>query len=85
MTESPEHVRVNRKHWNDEADAWVEPGERNWRSEPEWGIWSVGEAELGMLPVDMTGVDSIELGCGTGYVSAWMARRSSRPGPTMCS
>jgi SAM-dependent methyltransferase len=26
----------------------------------------------------MTGRDAIELGCGTGYVSAWMARRGAR-------
>jgi SAM-dependent methyltransferase len=32
-----------------------------------------------MLPEDMTGLDAIELGCGTGYVSAWMARRGARP------
>lgn len=23
--------------------------------------------------------DSLELGCGTGYISAWLARRSARP------
>jgi acid stress-induced BolA-like protein IbaG/YrbA/SAM-dependent methyltransferase len=28
--------------------------------------------------MDMTGMDAIELGCGTGYVSAWMARRGAR-------
>jgi SAM-dependent methyltransferase len=26
----------------------------------------------------MTGMDAIELGCGTGYVSSWMARRGAR-------
>ena len=31
----------------------------------------------GLLPDDMTGVDAIELGCGTAYVSAWMARRGA--------
>jgi SAM-dependent methyltransferase len=31
-----------------------------------------------MLPVDMGGMDAIELGCGTGYVSGWMARRGAR-------
>lgn len=30
-----------------------------------------------MLPADMTGLDAIELGCGTGYVSGWMARRGA--------
>ena len=30
-----------------------------------------------MLPDDMTGMHAIDLGCGTGYVSAWMARRGA--------
>jgi SAM-dependent methyltransferase len=32
-----------------------------------------------MLPDDLAGLDAIELGCGTGYVSAWLARRGARP------
>ena len=32
-----------------------------------------------MLPADVTGLDTIELGCGTAYVSAWLARRGARP------
>jgi ubiquinone/menaquinone biosynthesis C-methylase UbiE len=32
-----------------------------------------------VLPADLQGRDSIELGCGTGYVSAWLARRGARP------
>jgi SAM-dependent methyltransferase len=31
-----------------------------------------------MLPADLTGKDAIELGCGTAYVSAWLARRGAR-------
>jgi SAM-dependent methyltransferase len=31
-----------------------------------------------MLPDDMSGMDAIELGCGTAHVSAWMARRGAR-------
>ncbi len=73
-----DHVAANREHWNANADDWVASGERNWaRAEPVWGIWGVPESELGMLPADMTGMDAVELGCGTGYVSAWMARRGA--------
>jgi hypothetical protein len=36
------------------------------------------EAKVGML-IDVEGLDTIELGCGTGYVSAWLARRGARP------
>ena len=32
-----------------------------------------------MLPEDLEGKETIELGCGTGYVSAWLARRGARP------
>ena len=32
-----------------------------------------------MLPPDLSGMDTVELGCGTGYVSAWLARRGARP------
>ena len=34
---------------------------------------------LHLLPDDLDGLDAIELGCGTGYVSAWLARRGARP------
>ena len=36
------------------------------------------EAQLRVLPPP-TGLDCIELGCGTAYVSAWLARRGARP------
>jgi SAM-dependent methyltransferase len=32
-----------------------------------------------MLPADVAGLDVLELGCGTGYVSAWVARAGGRP------
>lgn len=72
----PDHVRANREHWDRMAADWVADGERNWRSEPTWGIWGV--TIPGLLPDDMSGLDAIELGCGTAYVSAWMARRGAR-------
>ncbi|MEO0601588.1 MAG: hypothetical protein AAF211_09135 [Myxococcota bacterium] len=71
-----EHVVENRRYWNAYAPQWVARGEESWAaSEPFWGIWRTPEAELGMLPERMDGLDAIELGCGTAYVSAWMARR----------
>ncbi len=74
----PEHVAENRRLWDETAGDWVAIGERAWAStDPTWGIWAVPEAEVEMLPADMSGLDAIELGCGTGYVSAWMARRGA--------
>jgi SAM-dependent methyltransferase len=79
MTDLPEHVRINREHWDEQAKDYVANAEKNWaRTEAEWGIWDVPESEVGMLDVDLDGKDVIELGCGTAYVSAWMARRGAR-------
>ncbi|HET6949666.1 MAG TPA: class I SAM-dependent methyltransferase [Acidimicrobiales bacterium] len=75
----PEHVAENRRHWDAMAGEWVASGERNWaRSEPKWGEWDIPDSDLPMLPADMAGMDAIELGCGTAYVSGWMARRGAR-------
>jgi SAM-dependent methyltransferase len=79
LDDLPDHVRRNRIGWDEYAAKHVVPGEEAWASEtPYWGIWSVSEAAYPLLPADMHGMDAIELGCGTGYVSAWMARRGAR-------
>lgn len=75
MTRVPEHVTENRRYWNSITDQWVMAGERAWGAEPRWGIWGTPEADLGLIPTDMTGTRALELGCGTGHVSAWMAMR----------
>ncbi len=76
----PEHVRRNRTAWDEWASDFVAAGERLWASvEPSWGIWGIPERELHVLPEELDGVDAVELGCGTAYVSAWLARRGARP------
>lgn len=76
----PEHVAANREAWDRHAVEYIDPGRRAWASaEPRWGIWGVPESELHLLPDDLEGKDTIELGCGTAYVSAWLARRGARP------
>ena len=77
--ELPDYVRRNRAAWDRWAPDWVAAGERNWaQAEPSWGIWGIPESELRMLE-DVAGLDAIELGCGTAYVSAWLARLGARP------
>lgn len=72
------HVEINRRHWNDVATHWVSAGERLWaRETPVWGNWSIPDDKAPLLPQDMTGQQAVELGCGTGYVSAWMQRRGA--------
>jgi SAM-dependent methyltransferase len=80
MSDLPEHVSRNPGYWDAQAGDYEETGARNWASaEPSWGIFSVPESEVGMLPADLDGRDAIELGCGTAYVSAWLARRGASP------
>ena len=80
MTDLPEHAARNRSAWDAFAPSYVERGREQWeRNEPNWGIYGVPEAEVGMLPARLEGLDAVELGCGTGYVSSWLARRGARP------
>ena len=51
-------------------EAWAKP-------EIDWGVFGIPESELGVLG-DVAGKDVIELGCGTAYFSAWLARRGAR-------
>jgi SAM-dependent methyltransferase len=52
--------------------AWLE-------DEISWGVWKVPESQVRALPAELAGLDVVELGCGTAYVSAWLARRGARP------
>jgi SAM-dependent methyltransferase len=79
MSQMLEYVVRNRAYWDDLARQYVEAGERAWaREEPVWGIWNVPEAEVRVLPEKLDGKDTIELGCGTAYISAWLSRRGAR-------
>jgi len=74
-----DHVAINRAAWTAEAAEYAEPARVSWaKAEPDWGIWSIPEADVRVLG-DVAGLDVVELGCGTAYFSAWLARRGARP------
>jgi SAM-dependent methyltransferase len=76
----PDSVARNRASWDEDAPNWVASGRREWASEaPMWGMFGVPESAAAMLPEDLDGLDTLELGCGTGYVSSWLARSGARP------
>jgi 2-polyprenyl-3-methyl-5-hydroxy-6-metoxy-1,4-benzoquinol methylase len=76
----PEHVARNRDAWDAWAIDYVAAGERAWAAdEPRWGVFGIPESQAHILPESVDGLDAIELGCGTGYISAWLARRGARP------
>ncbi|HXV69925.1 MAG TPA: methyltransferase domain-containing protein [Acidimicrobiia bacterium] len=66
MCDLPDYVQTSRDNWDRWAPDWVEMGELAWAGEPSWGLWGILDCELQLLPEDMTGMDAIELGCGTG-------------------
>ncbi len=77
-----DHVLRNRAFWDDQerVNLFTRIGERAWKAaEPSWGIFSVAEADVRMFPDNLAGMDVVDLGCGTGYVSAWMKRLGANP------
>ena len=74
-----DYLRRNRDYWNGQAAWYAERAADSWtQAEPDWGIWSIPERDVGMLRSVTPGMRVLEDGCGTGYVSAWMARRGAR-------
>ena len=75
-----EDAKRNRAAWT-KANASYTDGQaaEAWASEEiEWGTYGVPERALSILG-DVSGKDVIELGCGTAYFSAWLARRGAHP------
>lgn len=75
----PDYVLRNRDVWTrsnanytdaSAHDAWAKP-------EISWGMFGVPEAEVGAFG-DVSGKDAVELGCGTAYMSAQLARKGAR-------
>jgi SAM-dependent methyltransferase len=73
-------VTANREAWTQINAAYTDDrAYRAWMaSEIAWGIFNVPESRLGVLG-EVRGLDVVELGCGTAYFSAWLARRGARP------
>ncbi|HEY3141058.1 MAG TPA: class I SAM-dependent methyltransferase [Acidimicrobiales bacterium] len=83
MTEPfPDYVRGNVDAWEARHDDQMELARRAWSAEePSWGVFGIPESVAGVLPdpAELDGCRAVELGCGTGYVSAWLAERGARP------
>lgn len=71
------HVSANRDYWDDQAADYVEAGERAWAGAPSWGIFGIPDTDVGAFP-EVAGLDVVELGCGTAYVSAWCVKAGAR-------
>jgi SAM-dependent methyltransferase len=80
MSSSKEDAARNRELWTRSNAEYTDASAREaWAAEEiTWGVWGVPEVELEVL-LDVAGKDVVELGCGTAYVSAWLAKRGARP------
>jgi SAM-dependent methyltransferase len=80
MPEISDDAKRNREDWTQANAAYTDASaSRKWAEEEiTWGVFGLPEAPLGTLG-DVTGLDVVELGCGTAYVSAWLAQRGARP------
>jgi SAM-dependent methyltransferase len=76
----PEYVARNRELWTKTNEEYTDKqGRRAWASDTiTWGVFSVPEEGLGVIG-EVDGLDVVELGCGTAYLSSWLARRGARP------
>jgi SAM-dependent methyltransferase len=75
-----EDALANREDWTKANAEYTDAkASADWaKEEIDWGMWGAPERELGILG-DVAGLDVVELGCGTAYFSAWLARRGARP------
>jgi SAM-dependent methyltransferase len=80
MADSPEYVRNNAAAWDARGVDQLVAARRGWTArQPVWGIYGIPESEVHLLPEALDGARVAELGCGTAYVSAWLARRGASP------
>ena len=76
----PDYVAENRGVWTDSNREYTDAeADRAWRVEEfTWGMFGAPESEVAVLG-HVVGLDVVELGCGTAYFSAWLARQGARP------
>ena len=73
-----ERIERNRRLWAQvNAEVTDRDAAARWASDQlVWGLTATPEASLGVLG-ELEGRDVLDLGCGTGYFSAWLARRGA--------
>lgn len=79
MSETADHVRKNRIHWEGESATYQERNARQldrW-DRLAWGVWDIAEEDLGVLG-DVDGLDALEFGCGGCQFGIKVAMRGAR-------
>ena len=70
----------NREVWRSVNEQFTDAdADQRWSDdEISWGLFRHPERELAVLG-EIAGLDVLEIGCGTAYVSAWLARAGASP------
>ncbi|MGZ8716668.1 MAG: class I SAM-dependent methyltransferase [Gaiellaceae bacterium] len=77
---SPDSIARNVAHWTQTNEEFTDgAAERHWNETAiSWGVFGIPESEIGALG-EVKGLDVVELGCGTAYFSARLARLGAKP------
>jgi ubiquinone/menaquinone biosynthesis C-methylase UbiE len=78
----PDSLAKNIEHWTKNNRDHLDPSANPayWaKDEITWGIFGIREVDLGSPLGDVRGLDVVELGCGTAYFSARLAKKGARP------
>jgi len=78
-SDRPDYVQQNIANWTRANTEYTDAAAaRAWAQEEiRWGVFETPESQLNILG-EVNGLDAVELGCGTAYFSAWLARRGAR-------
>ena len=82
MSTRPDSIAANIAHWtkNNRERHVGGAGVESWaEGDLRWGIFGIREDDLGSPLGEVRGIDVVELGCGTAYFSARLAKRGARP------
>ena len=79
--ELPDSITANIAEWTETNAQFTDAqAEGAWAPQDlTWGVFGVPEGAIGSPLGDVSGLDVVELGCGTAYFSAQLARRGARP------
>src|SRR5918999_3595006 len=77
----PDSIAANVAEWTQSNAQFTDANaEQAWvPQELTWGVFGVREDAIGSPLGDVSGLDVVELGCGTAYFSAQLAHRGARP------
>jgi SAM-dependent methyltransferase len=79
--ELPDSIGANVAEWTQSNAQFTDAqAEGAWQPQDlTWGVFGVREDAIGLPLGDVSGLDVVELGCGTAYFSAQLAHRGARP------